>query len=78
MSGWETGALTLDYPMALPVAATARWTGDRTLSAAICYLNPASTRTFKMRFAGDTAEVRTFLTGTFAPPEELVLTARST
>lgn len=63
--------------VALPVAATARWSNDSNLHAGICYLNPAATRTSKLRFIGDALELRTMLSGAFAPPEEVTLMGRA-
>ncbi len=74
---WETSELKLDMPLALPVAATACWTGERDLEAAVCYLNRAATRTLKLRFDGDTLACHTALRGTFAPPDEVRLSGRT-
>ncbi len=71
MADWQDGKLALDVPMPLPVAATARWTEERTFEARVCYLNPASTRMLELRFDGDRLDLSTVFAGTFAPPEEI-------
>ncbi len=75
-TGWEGGEVALDMPMALPVAGSARWSGENELWAALIYLNPAATRTIKLRFAGNDVEARNVLSGTFAPPDEIVIAGR--
>jgi hypothetical protein len=77
MTGWLTEKVALDVPTPVPVAATARWTDDHTLEARACYLNPGMTRVIQARFDKDRLEVRTTLRGSFAPPEEVVLTGRA-
>ena len=77
MTDWQAGKLGLDLPMVLPIAATARWTDDASLHAAITHLTAASTRWMKLHFAGDQVEVRTALTSSFAPPGEFVLSGRA-
>lgn len=78
MAGWQPSQLKLDMPMVLPVAATARWSDPDTLDAAIIYLNPGATRRLALHFDGDTLELRTRLSGTFAPPTEITTAGRVT
>ncbi len=70
---WAKGKLMLDVPATLPVAARGAWTYAADLQVAIVYLNWAAQRTINVHFAADALTLRTTVTGSFAPAEEIVI-----